>query len=88
VPEIRVRVRPVPGTLLDTAVLMALPGVTGVWPDADDFVLELSESAAVPGVVRAVAALPTDLLGVAEEPPTLEEAYLRLVESLREGSAA
>jgi ABC-2 type transport system ATP-binding protein len=42
-------------------------------------VLELTAQDAVPGVVRAVAALPGDLLGVAEEPPTLEEAYLRLV---------
>lgn len=88
VPEIRVRVRLVPGALLDAAVLAALSGVTCVWPDEGDFVLELTEAAAIPGVVRAVAALPTDLLGVAEEPPTLEEAYLRLVESHQEGSAA
>ena len=33
----------------------------------------------VPAVVRAIAGMPGDLLGVAEEPPTLEEAYLRLV---------
>ena len=30
-------------------------------------------------MVRQIAAMPVDLLGVAEEPPTLEEAYLRLV---------
>ena len=29
--------------------------------------------------IREIAAMPVDLLGVAEEPPTLEEAYLRLV---------
>jgi ABC-2 type transport system ATP-binding protein len=33
----------------------------------------------IPAVVRQIAAMPGDLLGVAEEPPTLEEAYLRLV---------
>ena len=32
-----------------------------------------------PHLVRQIAAMPGDLLGVAEEPPTLEEAYLRLV---------
>ena len=34
----------------------------------------------IPAVVRQVAAMPLDLLGVAEEPPTLEEAYLRLIQ--------
>ena len=42
-------------------------------------IVELTARQAVPAVVRAIAAMPGDLLGVAEEPPTLEEAYLRLV---------
>jgi ABC-2 type transport system ATP-binding protein len=33
----------------------------------------------VPEFIRAAAALPHDLLGVADEPPTLQEAYLALV---------
>jgi ABC-2 type transport system ATP-binding protein len=35
--------------------------------------------AVIPAVVRQIAAMPGDLLGVAKDPPTLEEAYLRLV---------
>ncbi len=49
--------------------------------------VELSSRQAVPAVVRAIAAMPGDLLGVAEEPPTLEEAYLRLVRAHDEPAA-
>ena len=42
-------------------------------------IVELTSREAIPAVVRQIAAMPGDLLGVAEEPPTLEEAYLRLV---------
>jgi len=81
VPEIRVRVRAAEGSQLDPAVLAALPGVTGTRSCGPDVLLELVDQAAVPELVRAAAAMPVDLLGVAEEPPTLEEAYLRLVET-------
>jgi ABC-2 type transport system ATP-binding protein len=42
-------------------------------------IVEVTSRQAIPDVVRQIAAMPVDLLGVAEEPPTLEEAYLRLV---------
>jgi ABC-2 type transport system ATP-binding protein len=42
-------------------------------------VVELASREGIPAVVRWIAAMPGDLLGVAQEPPTLEEAYLRLV---------
>jgi hypothetical protein len=50
-------------------------------------VVGLDSRQAVPAVVRAVAGMPGDLLGVAEEPPTLEEAYLRLVRSQEQPTA-
>ena len=37
-------------------------------------------------MVRAIAGMPGDLLGVAEEQPTLEEAYLRLVHQQEAGA--
>ena len=42
-------------------------------------IVELTSREMIPAVVRQIAAMPVDLLGVAQEPPTLEEAYLRLV---------
>jgi len=53
--------------------------VTRITPVDDGVVVELTAREVVPAVVRAIAGMPGDLLGVAEEPPTLEEAYLRLV---------
>jgi ABC-2 type transport system ATP-binding protein len=50
-----------------------------VVPDDGGAVVEVTDREVVPAVVRAIAGMPGDLLGVAEEPPTLEEAYLRLV---------
>jgi ABC-2 type transport system ATP-binding protein len=79
VPEVRVRVTPAPGTAVEERVLEALPGVASVTATGTSLLVELTAQDAVPAVVRAIAALPGDLLGVAEEPPTLEEAYLRLV---------
>jgi ABC-2 type transport system ATP-binding protein len=79
VPEVRVRVTAAPGTVLDEHAMAALAGVRGVTPQAGGAMLELTSQQVVPAVVRQIAAMPVDLLGVAEEPPTLEEAYLRLV---------
>jgi ABC-2 type transport system ATP-binding protein len=79
VPEVRVRVTLAPRTVLDEPGIAALDGVRRVTPVVGGALVELTTRQAVPGVVRAIAAMPGDLLGVAEEPPTLEEAYLRLV---------
>jgi ABC-2 type transport system ATP-binding protein len=79
VPEVRVRVTPAPRTVLDERAIAALDGVRALTAVPGGAVVELTTRAAVPAVVRAIAAMPADLLGVAEEPPTLEEAYLRLV---------
>lgn len=87
VPEIRVRVRPAPGASLDVGALAALPGVVRAAAEGADVLLELDATGSVPSVVRAVASLPVDLLGVAEVPPTLEEAYLRLVEDQGENGS-
>ena len=81
VPEVRVRVTPAPRSVLDQAAITALDGVRRVTAAGDGVLVELSSRQAVPAVVRAIAGMPGDLLGVAEEPPTLEEAYLRLVHS-------
>jgi ABC-2 type transport system ATP-binding protein len=79
VPEIRVRVAPAPGAQLDVAALGALPGATRAHRDDGGAVVEAVSREAIPQLVRAIAAMPTDLLAVAEEPPTLEEAYLKLM---------
>lgn len=79
VPEVRVRVTTAPGGELDEPAIAALPGVVEVTPLGGGAIIELTSRAVIPAVVRRIAAMPGDLLGVAEEPPTLEEAYLRLV---------
>ena len=79
VPEVRVRVTVAPGAALDAQGIAALHGVREVTPVVGGAIVEVATRRAVPGVVRAIAGMPGDLLGVAEEPPTLEEAYLRLV---------
>jgi ABC-2 type transport system ATP-binding protein len=79
VPRSRVRVRPAAGSRLTARDVEGLPGVTRVFATDDGFSADLVDSAAVPVFIRAAAALPVDLLGVAEEPPTLREAYLALV---------
>ena len=79
VPEVRVRVTTPPGTELDDHGIAALAGVLGVTQVGDGAIVELTSREVIPAVVRQIAAMPVDLLGVAEEPPTLEEAYLRLV---------
>ncbi|HSN43332.1 MAG TPA: hypothetical protein VLR88_04670, partial [Propionibacteriaceae bacterium] len=81
VPEVRVRVTAARGTVLDEDAINTLGGVRRITPVDDGVVVELTSRQDVPAVVRAIAGMPGDLLGVAEEPPTLEEAYLRLVGS-------
>ena len=84
VPRVRVRVTPVAGSRMRAADLSALPGVDAVTVLADGFAVDLVEEGAVPPFLRAATALPFDLLGVAEEPPTLQEAYLALVGTQRD----
>ena len=79
VPEVRVRVTTPLGTELDEHAIGALAGVLAVTPVDGGAIVELTSREVIPAVVRRIAAMPGDLLGVAEEPPTLEEAYLRLV---------
>jgi hypothetical protein len=80
VPEIRIRVVAAPGASLDLEALARLEGALEVSQDAGGAVVRVDGRDRVPQTVRAIAAMPTDLLGVAEDPPTLEEAYLRLVQ--------
>ena len=87
VPEVRVRVTLAPRTVLDRHAIGALDGVTSVTPVDGGALVGLTTRQAVPAVVRAIATLPGDLLGVAEEPPTLEEAYLRLVRQQEEAQS-
>ncbi len=87
VPEVRVRVTLAAGAVLDEPGIAALPGVQAVSRVDGGAVVELGSRQAVPAVVRAIAGMPGDLLGVAEEPPTLEEAYLRLVRARDEQAA-
>jgi ABC-2 type transport system ATP-binding protein len=81
VPEVRVRVRTAPSAVLDLAAVRVLDGVLGVTPCGDGALVEVAARERIPTVVRQIAAMPIDLLGVAEEPPTLEQAYLRLVDA-------
>jgi len=84
VPRVRVRVTPVPGSGMSAADLSALPGVKTVTALPGGFAADLIDEGAVSPFLRAAAALPFDLLGVAEEPPTLQEAYLALVGTQRD----
>jgi ABC-2 type transport system ATP-binding protein len=79
VPRVRVLVTPAPGAVLTARMLLTLPGATGMDADDGTFLVGVASLSAVPGFVRAAVALPVDLLGVAEEAPTLQEAYLALV---------
>lgn len=79
VPEVRVRVTTPPGTEVDQHRLAAIDGVVHVTPMDGGAIVELTARERIPAVVRQIAAMPGDLLGVAEDPPTLAEAYLRLV---------
>ena len=87
VPEVLVRVTLAPDAVLDETAIAALPGVRAVARVDGGAMVEVDSRHAVPPVVRAIAGMPGDLLGVAEEPPTLEEAYLRLVRAQDEPAA-
>lgn len=86
VPRVRVRVTPAHGSTLAVESLLALPGAANVEASAGAFLVDLTGADDVSAFVRGAAALPDDLLGVAEEPPTLQEAYLALVGKSAEGS--
>ena len=86
VPEVRVRVTAGPTTTLDERGIAALDGVRRVIPGSRGAIVELTARHMVPAVVRAIAQMPGDLLGVAEEPPTLEEGYLRLIRTQHAGN--
>jgi ABC-2 type transport system ATP-binding protein len=88
VPRSQVRVTPAPHAVVAPSDLMALPGVLGVTPDRDGLLVDLGSLADVPAFIRAAAALPVDLLGIAEEASTLEEAYLVLVGEENAGGEA
>ena len=80
VPEIRVRVAPAPGAQLDLAALGALAGRRARAPRRRRRDRRGVGARRDPARSCAqIAAMPADLLAVAEEPPTLEEAYLRLM---------
>ncbi len=80
VATVRVRITPAPGAVLDTDTVSGLPGVVSCAAATDGAVVAEARSRdAVPLIVRRAAALPVDLLGVCEEPPTLAEAYLAVV---------
>lgn len=76
---VRVRVRLAPHAVLARSDLLELPGALSVEFDRDDLLVTLAEIDAVPGFIRGAVGLRADLLGVAEEAPTLQEAYLALV---------
>jgi ABC-2 type transport system ATP-binding protein len=56
-----------------------MSGAIRVESEDGALLVELEGAADVPAFVRGAAAMPVDLLGVAEVPPTLQEAYLALV---------
>jgi ABC-2 type transport system ATP-binding protein len=80
VKRVRVRITPAPGGAIGPEAVRALPGVTSCQIAGDGVMfVDVAARDAVPGIVRAVAALPVELLGVCEEPPSLEEAYLAVI---------
>jgi ABC-2 type transport system ATP-binding protein len=79
VPRVRVRVTPAPGVRLAPGELMALPGALAVESYDGSLLVDVRSVRVVPEFVRGAAVLPHDLLGIAEEAPTLQEAYLALV---------
>ena len=88
VSRIRVRVTPAPGATLSLEALRDIEGIDAVSAEPDGTVLlDACARVDVPRIVKAVAALPVQLLGVAEQPATLAEAYLALVggRAAREG---
>jgi ABC-2 type transport system ATP-binding protein len=87
VPRIRMRVTPAPGAPLTVAELLGLPGAVRAEADGGSITVDVSAADVVPAFVRAAAGLPVDLLGVVEEQPTLQEAYMALVGAPGAGAA-
>jgi ABC-2 type transport system ATP-binding protein len=79
VPRVRVRVTPAPGARIAPGELLALPAAVHVSAGDGFLDVDLRSLRSVPAFVRAATLLPYDLLGVAEQPPTLQEAYLALL---------
>jgi ABC-2 type transport system ATP-binding protein len=79
VSRVRVRVTPAPYSVVARSDLLELPGALAAVLDHDGILVDLPNIEAVPAFVRAAIALPVDLLGVAEQAPTLQQAYLALV---------
>jgi ABC-2 type transport system ATP-binding protein len=78
--RVRVRVTPAPGVELHAEDIAGLPGVLSCEAaDGGSVLADAIGRDAVPGIVRAAAAMPVALLGVCEEPPTLQEAYLAVL---------
>ncbi len=75
-----VRVTPVVPGRPGAERLAALPGVTEVVAFDGAWRLRVGRREDVPPLLRAVADLGEELYGIAEEVPTLEAAYLRLVD--------
>jgi ABC-2 type transport system ATP-binding protein len=79
VPRVRVRVTPAPGVRIAPGELLALPAAVHVGVGDGFLEVDLRSVRSVPAFIRAAALLPYDLLGVAEQAPTLQEAYLALL---------
>jgi ABC-2 type transport system ATP-binding protein len=77
--RVQVRITPAPSAVVALSDVMALPGALAAGFDHDGILVDLASLDEVPTFVRAAAALRIDLLGVAEQAPTLQEAYLVLV---------
>jgi ABC-2 type transport system ATP-binding protein len=77
--RVQVRVTPATHAVIARSDLLELPGALSATLDGDGILVGLASLDAVPAFVRSVAELPIDLLGVAEQAPTLQEAYLALV---------
>jgi ABC-type multidrug transport system ATPase subunit len=74
-----VRVTPVVPGRLAAEQLSSIPGVAEIVSFDGCWRLRVEHNDQVPEIVRAVAGLGEDFLGIAEEIPTLEQAYLELV---------
>jgi ABC-2 type transport system ATP-binding protein len=79
VSRVQVRVTPSPHAVIARSDLLTLPGARSAVLDHDGILVDLASFEEIPAFVRAAAALPVDLLGVSEQAPTLQEAYLVLV---------
>jgi ABC-2 type transport system ATP-binding protein len=79
VTRVQVRVTPAYHSVVARSDVLALPGAVSVALDHDGILVDVASLDDVPAFVRAAVSLPVDLLGVAEQAPTLQQAYLALV---------